>query len=134
MGKVLLFNVNIIKGAQILGVCNGLGHEVVRIPKGDYDKSMGELAGITGLGNAAVRNSAARKNNVAGAGGNVGLLTEFPDEMMVFSGIDSDELDKFLDAYRGAGIAPIVRKAVLTPVNVKWSARALYKDLSEHVQ
>ncbi len=115
MGVVLLFHVNIFKSSQIINLCKQQNHTPVLVPKSDYGKTLGALANITGM-----------KSNAGYTG------REFEDEMMVFSGMDSDTLDLFLAAYRKAQIAPIRRKAVLTPANVMWSPEKLYKELENH--
>ena len=51
------------------------------------------------------------------------------DEMMVFSGIDSELLDKFLSEYKKNGIEPINYKAVLTVNNIFWTPEELYFPL-----
>lgn len=117
MGTILLFGVNVMKENQIMGLCKKLNHTPLVIPRTDYGKPLGVLAGIVG-----------KKSNAAYSG------REFENEMMVFSGIPSEELDRFLDAYREAGIAPIWRKAVITPSNVTWSAEKLYRELDEHMK
>lgn len=116
MGKILLFAVNVMKANQIMGICKRLNHTVLVIPRADYGKPLGVLAGMAG-----------KKNSTIYSG------EEFADEMVVFSGIDSEALDIFLDEYKKAGIAPIQRKAVITPFNVGWTAEKLYKELTEHI-
>lgn len=117
MGKVLLFHVNIIKANSIIKVCKELSHSAAIIPKTDYAKPLGLLAGMPGM-----------KDNSAFSG------KEFENEMMVFSGMSSDELDLFLDRYKKAGIGEIKRKAVLTASNMLWTPVRLYGELDEHVK
>ena len=116
MGIVLLFHVDVVKTGQIVALCRRLGHEVTLVPQSDYGKSLGVLAKVSGMKSEAV---------YTGSG--------FSDEMMVFSGMDSDTLDQFLCAYKEDNISPIPRKAMLTPSNVMWSAEKLYRELEEHV-
>ena len=116
MGTVLLFHVNIIKANQIIGLCKKMNYTTYIIPKEDYSKPLGVLAKIEGMKSGAVYKGA-----------------EFDNEMMVLSGISSEEVDRFLDEYKQSGIAPIQRKAVVTPSNVKWSAEKLYTELDKHV-
>ena len=52
-------------------------------------------------------------------------------EMMVFSGIDSELLDKFLSEYKKNGIEPINYKAVLTVNNIFWTPEELFAELKK---
>ena len=56
------------------------------------------------------------------------ILTE---PMLVFSGLDADTLDLFLEQYQKAALPPVARKAILTPDNVFWDSCALYEELSK---
>lgn len=117
MGIILLFGVNIMKANQIINLCKELNHNAKIVPKSDYAKPLGALAGITG-----------KKGGAVYSGG------DFANEMMVFAGISSEELDEFLAVYKKEGIAPIVRKAVITQSNAAWSALKLYRELDEHMR
>ena len=60
--------------------------------------------------------------------------SELPAEMLVFSGMDSDQVDVFLKTYRESHLAPIGCKAILTPDNVFWTADQLFRELlQEHM-
>ena len=93
--------------------------------------------------------------NVGAAGGKIRLRTEarciagitgfkkdgsrysgadFPAELLVFSGINSSQMDIFLAEYKKEGIEPIGCKAVVTPDNVFWSADKLFREIfREHL-
>lgn len=117
--KILLFHVNKEKNLQIDKLCREMGLQAVIVEKRQYNEPLGALAGIQGF--------APTNKPYTGA--------EFPMEMMVFSGIPSEELDPLLAAYRKQGIAPIPLKAILTPHNVFWTAYRLYGELmKEHLQ
>lgn len=111
--KVLLFHVGREKEQKIRALCSACGIQSCVIGKEKYEESLGAVAGIIGM----------KQTN------NLYRGADFPTEMMVFSGIDSQSLDVFLAKYREAGIAPVSLKAVLTPYNVHWNARQLYKEL-----
>lgn len=117
--KVLLFNVGMIKEGQIFNICKSLNIIPVKIKVEQYSECLGYLAGIKGIkSNGRVYNGMA-----------------FPKEMMVFSGINSEELDIFLNKYNEAGIEKINLKAVITPFNVNWTGEMLYKELvKEHTE
>ena len=116
--KILLFHVSTEKEQKIRQVCKSLDISLQSVDKKDYAKKLGTLAGIKGF----------PKENPVYSG------SEFPAEMLVFSGMDSDQVDAFLAAYRKTGLAPIGCKAILTPDNVFWTAEALFRELlKEHL-
>lgn len=110
---ILLFRVANEKELKIQEICREQDISVRKIPQKDYGQKMGYLAGIQGF----------KKENQVYKGG------ELPVEMLVFSGMDSDQLDEFLKAYRERGIAPIGCKAVLTANNLFWTAEKLFQEL-----
>ena len=111
--KVLLFHINKDKLSQINALCKKMGLQAVTVERRQYNESLGALAGIQGFSSSGK--------------GYTG--TDFPMEMMVFSGIPSDELDTLLAAYRREGIPPVPLKAILTPHNLFWTAGKLYEEL-----
>ncbi len=115
--RILLFHVEPDKTKQIETLCRKSGIQAIKIKLPSYRQKLGYLAGITGFNREPVTYTG----------------PEFPGEMMVFSGMDSDRLDTFLAEYKKASIPPIGLKAILTPHNVQWSAEDLYKELfKEH--
>ncbi|MDE6759329.1 MAG: DUF3783 domain-containing protein [Lachnospiraceae bacterium] len=117
--KILLFHVKPEKTKQIESVCRSLKLQPVKIKPSSYKQKLGYLAGIKGFN---------RENTVYQG-------PDFPAEMLVFSGMDSNMVDTFLAKCREAFIPPINLKAVLTPHNVSWSAEILYKELlKEHLR
>lgn len=115
---ILLFHVEQQKKNRIEAICKLQGIRLLEVDRKRYEESLGALAGIEGIPKM----------------GKVYEGAEFPMEMMVFSGIDSEGLDAFLKAYREAGITPIGLKAVITPHNIFWSAAQLYGELlKEHI-
>lgn len=115
---ILLFHVEQGKAGRIENICQDLGIRISRIKPSSYAQKLGYLAGITGF----------HRENITYTG------MDFPSEMMVFSGMDPDMLDCFLDEYKKASIPPIGLKAVLTPHNIFWSAKELYRELSKEHQ
>lgn len=116
--KVLLFQVNKTKKEQIEALCRNLDIEVVTVDHKQYLEPLGVIAGIQGIPKS----------------GKTYEGTDFPTEMMVFSGIHPEFLDVFLQKYRELHIEPIRLKAILTPTNVFWNAEQLYKELlKEHM-
>ena len=115
--QILLFHIEAAKAKQIEAICRPLKIQVSKIKPSSYTQKLGYLAGISGF----------NRENTTYTG------AEFPSEMLVFSGMDSDLVDTFLAKYKEASIPPIGLKAILTPHNVFWSATDLYKELfKEH--
>jgi len=116
--RILLFHVGKEKEKQIKVLCDRLNIQPVVIPRKEYGESLGTLAGIVGMKRSGKQYEG----------------TEFPTEMMVFSGIPSEELDVFLEKYREADIEKISLKAMMTPYNVLWTPGQIYAELvKEHM-
>ena len=113
--KILLFSVAAQKVEKIKALCKTLGISVQQVEKSDYGQKLGAIAGITGFKKDGSRYSGA----------------DFPAELLVFSGINSLQMDIFLAEYKKAGIEPIGCKAVVTPDNVFWSADKLFREQEE---
>ena len=140
-------HINIFKAGSIEALCRDLQLESLWIREEQMGEPLGTLAGIPASGSTgssaqrsterstgtSARRSAGRSTgDLTGisAGRNAGSLVEtFADEMLVFCGITSDQLDAFLENYRRREISPILLKAVLTPTNVSWTPRRLYQEL-----
>ena len=115
--KILLFNVKEEKKNQIEALCEELSIQTIVIQKEQYSQPLGVLAGIKGVDKSTMPYRD----------------REFKSDMMVFYGIDSGELDKFLEKYRENEIEPINLKAIMTFHNMFWSAKKLYNELlKEH--
>ena len=116
--KILLFSVAAQKVEKIKVLCKTLGISVQQVEKSDYGQKLGAIAGITGFKKDGSRYSGA----------------DFPAELLVFSGINSSQMDIFLAEYKKAGIEPIGCKAIVTPDNVFWSADKLFREIfREHL-
>lgn len=114
---ILLFHVEQDKAGKIESIGQKLNIHISKIKPSLYSPKLGYLAGISGF----------YKENTIYTG------SDFPSEMMVFSGINQDMLDCFLKEYKKASIPPVGLKAVLTTYNIFWSAEDLYKELfKEH--
>ncbi len=116
---VLLSVRNKRKEEQIAGLCSRLGLGWKRLDARDRGRTVGELAEISGFLPAAAGKSAAPASS---------LLAPLP-ELLLFSGVPEETLDLFLAAYRQEGLEPVTLKAVLTPVNVRWTLDALLAEL-----
>ena len=92
--------------------------QIKEISRKDYNQKLGALAGIQGFA----------KEKVIYNG------PDFPLEMIVFSGIDSAQIDSFLADYKQTGAQPVPLKAIITPQNIFWTVEALFKELwKEHL-
>lgn len=115
--RILLFHIEPLKARQIKTLCCSLKLQVLEIPLENYSQKLGCLAGITGFS----------RENITYTG------AEFSLEMMVFSGMESDLMDTFLNAYKNASIPEVGLKAIITPHNIFWTAEKLYHELcKEH--
>lgn len=92
--------------------------QIKEISRKDYNQKLGALAGIQGFAKEkAIYNG-----------------PDFPLEMIVFSGIDSAQIDTFLADYKQTGAQPVPLKAIITPHNIFWTVEALFKELwKEHL-
>ena len=94
------------------------GIQVKEINRKDYNQKLGALTGIQGFSK--------EKGIYTGS--------EFPLEMIIFSGIDSKQVDTFLTDYKKTGAPSVPLKAILTPHNIFWTAEALFQELwKEHL-
>jgi hypothetical protein len=119
MKKILAFHIKKEKHAALQQVCTALGIELIDVAREDYAQKLGALAGVRGFS----RDKAVYRG------------PELPTEMLVFSEMNSDQLDDFLAAYKETGLAPVALKAVVTPGNVFWDADTLFRELMrEHLQ
>ena len=92
--------------------------QIKEISRKDYNQKLGALAGIQGFA----------KEKVFFNG------PDFALEMIVFSGIDSAQIDSFLADYKQTGAQPVPLKAIITPQNIFWTVEALFKELwKEHL-
>ena len=99
-------------------ICKPRGIKLLEIPVKDYAQKLGYLAGVKGFSR--------EKAVYDGA--------PFAAEMLVFSGMDSEQVDIFLVEYKKTGLPAIGLKAVVTPHNVFWTADALFRELmKEHL-
>ncbi len=58
----------------------------------------------------------------------------FPEEMLLMAFFPDRLTDALLAGLREKGLAPIRRKAVLTPFNALWDSKRLYRELTEEAE
>lgn len=115
---VLLFRLNQDKYAAVRQVCKILGIRILDIARKDYSQKLGSLAQIQGFSKEAKKYDG----------------PELPAEMLVFSEMNSDQVDAFLAKYKKTGVEPIALKAVVTDQNIFWTADRMQKELlREHL-
>ena len=108
---ILLFNINIFKQSSIIALCNELGIDAIPVPSAQ-------------MGNTIV-------NIFSGKTSAKEPSLKFDDEMMVFCGLSSEQLDLFLTSYIKKNIQPIPLKAVLTQFNANWTPYRLCSELKK---
>lgn len=117
--KNVLFHVeDTEKKRQILKLCRRLGLSAKTLAKEDLHTEIGTLVEMeAGLRILSQKPMAA-----------LGTQDAMPD-VMVFAGMGEGRLDRFLEEYQKAGIAPIPLKAVATPYNIRWTLGGLISEL-----
>lgn len=119
MADILTFGLNNEKQLALCTVAKKIGVNVTDVARKDYGQKIGALAGIQGF-------SKERKSFDG---------PDFAAEMIVFSGMNPQQVDMFLAEYKATGEQPIALKAIITPYNVSWTADALFRELmKEHFQ
>lgn len=119
-GTIMFHINNLKKEKQISALCRSLGLVTRTIKQQDINKPLGSICT-----QGAIKGSSMFLN---------GERKKAPDkyklpEIIVFSGLSEDALDKFLEEYKRSGIEPVGLKAVLTPTNISWSIYELVCEL-----
>lgn len=123
---VLVYEMETGKRRQLKAVMSPLGISVREVLPSQYASTIGELA----LGK---KQNGMPSANIPYGSGPV-IATQTIGEMIVFSGVASDEMDSVLNALKQAELQ-IPLKATVTMYNVSWTGYALYKELArEHKQ
>ena len=118
MQLILTFGLEKQKIKSVRNIAQKNNIFVKEISPRDYRQKIGTLAGIDGF--------TKDKSFYNGP--------DFPLEMIVFSGIDSAQIDTFLADYKQTGAQPVPLKAIITPQNIFWTVEALFKELwKEHL-
>lgn len=112
---ILIYEMKKEKEEKVLTICRKRQITVRKVQLLEYAQSLGSL----------VRISKIPQNRTKDSG------TLLGEEMMVFSGMDTNEIDSFLNDYKNMGISPVELKAVLTPYNIFWNSRQLYEELQK---
>ena len=116
--KILAFEIKRDKREKLQKICDDLGITLMYISSEYYEQQLGALAAIKGFKKKPIKSKE----------------LPFISAMIVLSGLNSQELDNFLKAYKKSGMPQIPLRAVLTPDNVFWTPKQLYKELmKEHL-
>ena len=113
--RVFVYNLMFNKMGGVTRACRAIGAEIVNISGDDLHKS---IEYIIGAGN----------NPAPGMDSDEDI-----SELLIFEGFSSENLDDFLDAYKGTQAPTIEYKAMLTPINIKWSPAYLYSHLRSEI-
>ncbi len=101
------------KIAAVSKACSAVGAELVTVSRDDIHKSVEYIIG-------EAKNPKPMKDS-----------NDMISELMLFEGFTSDSLDAFLDAYKQTKAPTVTYKAMVTPINKKWSLTYLYSHLVE---
>ena len=111
MAVILLFGLKKEKEKAVRAVAQKQGANVTEVARKDYGQKLGAFP--------------KEKKQYEGP--------DFATEMMVFSGMNPQQVDAFLADYKATGEQPVALKAIVTPHNVFWTADALFRELmKEH--
>lgn len=111
---ILYYIPDMKKEKQVKELCRNLQISTRALKSTDMNIEIGMLAGIGG--------TAAKEHAKAPEG-------YPPPEVLIFSGVSDELLDRFLAEYKEAGIAPIGLKAVVTVHNRTWTLYELTLEL-----
>lgn len=115
---VLLFRLDQDKYVAVRKVCKILGIRMIDVARKDYSQKLGSLAQIQGFTREAKKYDG----------------PELPAEMLIFSEMNSDQVDAFLAEYKKTGVEKVALKAVITSNNIFWTADKIQKELlREHL-
>lgn len=110
---LLAFELKPDTNAAVQEICTRLSIEKIDIAQRDYAQKLGYLAKVSGFA----------REKIAYTKG------AFSSEMLVFSGMNSDQVDAFLAEYKQTGLPDIGLKAIVTMYNIFWTAEMLFHAL-----
>ena len=123
--RILAFNLALLKRVVTKKLCDEQGAKLTIAAPSFCNVSLVELV---------LRAMAGENLNVtAPADGKDTSAKEepFTDEILVFCGFSSDDLDAFLQGYKMTGIPRVELKAVLTQYNADWTPMNLCEELKK---
>ncbi len=112
---LLCWNLTPERAGRIRTLCAVQRIRMREVPPEDWGEPVGALSGLLARTGAAAPE------------------TRFDGEMLLLCGFSEAALNGFLQGFRRSGLAPVDRKAVLTPGNAMWSSVELFRELDcEH--
>lgn len=108
---ILLFNIPQKKYSKILRAALPLKLRIKNIPKSDFAKTLGELAGIS------------ESTNISYDGDGIS------EEMMVLCGFSDGLIDRLFFALKKSGAGLVKLTAILTETNKDWDTLTLFDEL-----
>ena len=124
------------KRRRVKALCDGKGIQTAEITGADVNRTVLEL--ISGKTGAGQKNPAPVQKNAAGedgagknGAGKYAPPLYFLPELLLFQGLPTRELYRFLEDLKAAGIPRIDLKAAVTPYNLNWTLYELAENLKE---
>ncbi len=112
---LLCWNLPPERAGRIRALCAVRRVRMREVPPEDWGEPVGALSGLLARTGAAAP------------------AERFDGEMLLLCGFSEAALDTFLRDFRRSGLAPVGRKAVLTPANAMWTSVELFAELDrEH--
>lgn len=99
----------------VTGFLHRMGIRVTVLPDDAWKEKIGFLLGSRGFAAAKVEEEE----------------FSFPHEVMLMQNIRNKRLDKMLAAWKEAGLAPVIYKAVVTPFNTLWTLKRLCQTMEK---
>lgn len=116
--QVLVYNIMFNKMAAVSKACTKLNAEIRVIKNDEIHIPIEELLTKT----SPYKENLGKDNDV------------IPTELLLFDGFSSYDIDLFLEEYNYTNAPKILYKALVTPINRKWTPSYLYKHLQEEVK
>ena len=112
MSTILAYNLSAERAGRIRTLCAIQKLRLRQVQPEEFGLPVGAVAGVLPQAEAAA-------------------VEPFSEEMLVLCQLSEADLERFLLGFRKHGIPPVALKAVLTPTNAAWNARALRDELKK---
>lgn len=112
MSLILAYNLSAERAGRIRTLCAVQKLRLRLVNPEEFGLPVGVLAGVLPPAEAAP-------------------VEPFEEEMLVLCQLSEDALQRFLMGFRKSGIPTVALKAVLTPTNASWNAKALRDELKK---
>lgn len=115
MGTILAYEIKKQEERMLKELADRQKLQIRVVEPSAYEESLGFLAGITGFKRTLTK----------------GTMERLGESMLVFSGMDSQCVEEFLDGLKKADPKFRALKAVITPYNITWNSRQLLLELQK---